>query len=109
MTPQGIAYKHHFEQDHTKIPVRYYKYFFSRLAEDIACVFIPQQFIRVSYETITLSFVIETFYNKMCRQIAEGSLAVWTRFILVSWYICLELCKYIIGNTRGNYGVPLGS
>ena len=103
MTPQEIAYTHHFEEDHMKIQVRYTYILFSRLAKYIACVFIPQQFIRVSYETIMLSFVIGTFYTKICRQIADSSLAVWTRYLWVSWYICLELCdmksyilKYVV-------------
>jgi len=78
-------------------------------------VFKPQQFILVPYETIKVSFVIETFYKKMCRQIADNSIAVWTRFLWVSWYICPELrniksyilefvVKYIIDTTRGYDG-----
>jgi len=38
---------------------------------------------KLSYATITLGFVIGAFYNKMCRQIANSSFAVWTRFLWV--------------------------
>jgi len=67
------------------------------------------------YAQLTPPSIIETFYNKMCRQIADSSFAVWTRFLWVSWYVCPELrniksyilefvVKYVIDTTRGYDG-----